>query len=65
MPDDTRRAPTTPVARRALLIAGALSALTLAGCGQKGDLYFLEDRIEEEKSKRKSSSRGRAKVETA
>ena len=45
------------VARRTLVVAG-LASLVLGGCGQKGELYFPEDRPEEKKSKDKRSSLG-------
>ena len=51
-----------PSPARRLLVRGALAigaGAALAGCGQKGPLYFPEERVEEEKEKRKSSSTGR------
>ena len=44
--------------RRTLVVAG-LASLALCGCGQKGPLYFPEDRSEEKKSKDKRTSLGR------
>ena len=49
------------VARRTVVLAG-LAGLALGGCGQKGPLFFPEDRAEEEKKskdKDKRSSLGR------
>lgn len=60
MPESSRASPTDRRRRRALGAALALGAATLmGGCGQRGPLYFPEDRIEEEKAKRKRSSAGR------
>jgi predicted small lipoprotein YifL len=43
--------------RRLLLrtALGATAAVALSACGQKGPLYFPEDRLEEEKARRRRS----------
>ena len=64
MPDRAPDARSRTQSRRALLVAG-LAGLVLSGCGQKGPLYFPEERIEEKKSKAKRSSLGRRGPTTA